>query len=114
MRSGPARFAERGKDQILEQAYPHRGRVLQRLSLYDYMCIVKLKRKRKGAADAWGEVQFDSGWPLSRMWVQALREPGKHAVVCLDGYLSMEFNEEEEQYHRGYVRRVCERPWFPV
>jgi hypothetical protein len=67
------------------------------------MSIVKLKRKGVGGA-AWGEVQFDSAWSLSQIWVQALREPGKHAVVCLDGYLSMDFREEEEQpYYRRYV-----------
>jgi hypothetical protein len=104
---------EAGQRISFVQAYPHRGRVLQGLSLYDYMCIVKLKRKGKGAAVAWGEVQFDGGWPLSRTWVQALRKPGKHAVVCLDGHLSMDFNEEEEQYHRRYVRCACERSWFP-
>lgn len=27
------------------QAYPHRGQILQGLSLYDYMSVVKLKRK---------------------------------------------------------------------
>jgi hypothetical protein len=97
---------EAGQRISFVQAYPYRGRILQQLSLYDYMCIVKLKRKRNGIADAWGEVQFDSGWPLSQTWVQALRKPGKHAVVCLDGYLSMDFNDEEEQHYRRYVRRA--------
>jgi hypothetical protein len=94
---------EAGQKVSFVQAYPHRGRLLQGLSLYDYMSLVKLKRKGKGVA-ARGEVQFDSAWPLSQMWVQVLRKPGKHAVVCLDGYLSMNFHEEEEQvYHRRYV-----------
>lgn len=41
------------------QAYPHRSTVLQKLSLYEYMSVVKLKRKgrRKGARR---ELQFDS------------------------------------------------------
>jgi hypothetical protein len=86
------------------EAYTHRGRILQNLSLYDYLSIVKLKRRGKSAA-GWGELDFDSAWPLSETWVQALRRPGKHAVVCLDGYLSMDFSEEDELYHRRYVRR---------
>jgi hypothetical protein len=47
---------EAGQRIFFVQVYPHRGRVLQRLSFYDYICIVKLKRKGKGAAVAWGEV----------------------------------------------------------
>ena len=84
------------------QAYPHRGRLLQGLSLYDYMSVVKLKRKSKGEAIR-GEVEFDSAWPLSQTWVQALRYPGKYAIVCLDGYLSMNFTEDDELHHRRYV-----------
>jgi hypothetical protein len=85
------------------QAYPHRGGFLQALSLYDYMTMVKLKRKGKVAA-VQGEVEFDSAWPLSQMWVQVLRDSGKDAIVCLDGYLSMDFSEDEESYHRRYVQ----------
>lgn len=85
------------------QAYPHRGRLLQELSLYDYMSVIKLKRKGK-VATVRGEVEFDSAWPLSQVWVQALRDPGKHAVVCLDGYLSMNFSEDDESLHRRYAQ----------
>lgn len=84
------------------QAYPHRGRLLQRLSLYDYMAVVKLKRRGKGAAGR-GEVEFDSAWPLSQTWVQALRKPGEEAIVCLDGYLSMSFSEDDETCYKRYV-----------
>jgi hypothetical protein len=38
------------------QAYPHRGAVLRKLSLYDYVSVVRLKRKRRGRG-ARGEVQ---------------------------------------------------------
>src|SRR5436190_4570564 len=86
------------------QAYPHRGRLLQALSLYDYLSVVKLKRKGKVTATQ-GEVEFDSVWPLSQTWVQVLREPGKHAIVCLDGYLSMDFSEDGELYRR-YVQQT--------
>jgi len=84
------------------QAYPHRGRLLQGLSLYDYISVVKLKRKGKGAAGR-GEVEFDSTWPLSQTWVQALRDPGKPAMVCLDGYLGMDFSEDDQTYYKRYV-----------
>lgn len=84
------------------QAYPHRGRLLQGLSLYDYMSIVKLKRKGKGAG-AWGEVKFDRSWPPSQTWVQALRKPSDNAVVCFDGYLSTDFSDEGEVYHKRYA-----------
>jgi len=38
---------------------------------------------------------------FSAKWVQELRKPGKFAMVCLDGYLSMDFSEEEGQYIEG-------------
>lgn len=89
------------------QAYPHRGEVLGRLSLYDYMSVVRLKRKGRGRRPN-GEVEFDEIWPLSKTWVQALRKPGEHAVVCLDGYLSMDFSEEDEQCYRRYAHELHE------
>jgi hypothetical protein len=45
-------------------------------------------------------VDFDSAWPLSQTWVQVLRDPGRDAIVCLDGYLSMDFSEDDESYYR--------------
>lgn len=92
----------------LVQAYLHCSKILRGLSLYEYMSIVKLKRKGNGAA-TWGEVRFDSGWLLSQTWTQSLRRPGKHAVVCLDGYLSMKFDKEDEIYHRRYVCPILGR-----
>lgn len=62
------------------QAYPHRGTLLRDLSFYDYMSVVKLKRKGKVAA-AREEVEFDCAWSLSQTWVQVLRNPGKEAIV---------------------------------
>lgn len=35
--------------------------------------------------------------------MQVLRRPGKQASVCLDGYLGMNFAEEDEYYSRRYV-----------
>jgi hypothetical protein len=48
------------------QAYPHRGNVLERLSLYNYMSIVKLKRKG-GRRSVWGEMEFEETWPFSNI-----------------------------------------------
>lgn len=90
---------EAGQRISLVEAYPHRGRLLQGLCLYDYMSIVGLKRKSKGAS-GWGEVEFDSAWQPSQTWVQVLRKPGEHAIVCLDGYLGMDFGEDDELYYR--------------
>src|SRR2546421_9099564 len=94
-----------GKKVSLVEAYPYRGRVLQGLSLYDYMSLVQLKRSDKGACGR-GELPFDSVWPLSSMYVQALRKPGEHAVVCFNGYLDMDFSEEDELCYRRYVVTV--------
>ena len=93
---------EAGQKISFLQAYPHRGKLLQGLSLYDYMSVVRLKRKGKVIGRP-GDVEFDSTWPLSRTWMQALRDPGKHAMVCLDGYLSMDFSEDDEMHYRRYV-----------
>jgi len=100
---------ERGRKISFLEAYPHRGGLWQDLSLYDYMSIVRLKRKGKGTG-ARGEVSLDSGWLPSQTWVQVLRRPGEHAVVCLDGYLSMDFSDEEEDglcYRRYVAVRTC-------
>ena len=92
---------ETGRKISFADAYPHRGKILQGLSFYDYMSVVKLKRKRKEVGGS-GEIEFQSTWVFSAKWVQELRKPGKFAMVCLDGYLSMDFSEEEGQYHRRY------------
>ncbi|KAM6514317.1 hypothetical protein FALCPG4_015467 [Fusarium falciforme] len=91
-------LGEDGQRASLLQAYPHRGRLLEGLALYDYMSVVRLKRTGQGVA--WGEIELDSPWPLSRSWVQVLRRPGQHATLCFDGYLGMDFTEEDGSYHR--------------
>lgn len=89
---------EAGQRVSLLQAYPHRGEILRDLSLYDYMSVVQVRRKSSDATGA-REVEFDSSSPLAQRWVQVLRKPGKHAIVCLHGHLSMNFDEEDEAYH---------------
>lgn len=93
-----------GQRATFVQAYPHRGPNLAALSLYDYMSVVKLKRKR-GGNSARGHLEFEEAWPLSKTWAQVLRKPGEHAVVCLDGYLSVDFGEEDERCYRRYGQR---------
>jgi hypothetical protein len=41
-------LGESGQKVSLLQAYPHRGRLLEGLALYDYMSVIKLKRKGQG------------------------------------------------------------------
>jgi hypothetical protein len=92
-----------GQRVSLLQAYPHRGRLLQELSLYDYMSVVRLKR-RGGTEGGRGLAELDSSWPPSRKWVQVIGKPGKHVVICLDGYLSMEFGDEDDRWYRRCVQ----------
>ncbi|KAJ6436875.1 Endonuclease/exonuclease/phosphatase [Purpureocillium lavendulum] len=84
------------------EAYQHRGDLLRGLCLYDYISLVRLKRiSNEERCAAWGEVPFEDGWAPGRHWVQVLRRPGKQATVCLDGYLSKDFaNDDEESCHR--------------
>ncbi|KAM4061035.1 hypothetical protein HRG_012950 [Hirsutella rhossiliensis] len=71
---------EAGERISFAEAYHHRGHVLRGLCLYDYVSLVRLQRVGKdGCSGAWGE----------------------HAVVCLDGHLSKDFEQDdEEQCHR--------------
>ncbi|KJZ69379.1 hypothetical protein HIM_11240 [Hirsutella minnesotensis 3608] len=97
----------------LVEAYRHRGELLRGLCLYDYASLVRLRRDGGGGGGgsaAWGEVPFEAGWASGKDWVQALRRPGKGAGVRLDGYLSKEFGEEdEESCHRRCVSREWSR-----
>ncbi|KJZ68006.1 hypothetical protein HIM_12602 [Hirsutella minnesotensis 3608] len=92
---------EAGQRISFAEAYHHRGDVLRGLCLYDYVSLVRLQRLGKdGSSGAWGEVPFESGWAPGKHWVQVLRRPGKHAVVCFDGYLSKAFDQDDESCHR--------------
>src|SRR4051812_12292021 len=64
------------------------------------------RRKSGGGATPWEEVEFSSDRPASQTWTQMLQRPGKHAFVCLDGFLSMNFSEEDEMYHRRCSGKV--------
>ncbi|KID81371.1 PIF1 protein [Metarhizium guizhouense ARSEF 977] len=92
------------------EAYCHRGDVLRRLCLYDYVSLVRLKRIDRDERQAtWGEVPFESGWAPGRGWVQVIRRPGKQAIVCLDGYLSKDFDDDDEDscYRRAAVQHLA-------
>lgn len=56
---------EVGQKISFAKAYHYGGEVLRGLCLYDYMSLVKLKRKSSSRL-AWGEVPFDTGWSFSR------------------------------------------------
>ncbi|XP_044715322.1 PIF1-like helicase domain-containing protein [Hirsutella rhossiliensis] len=101
---------EAGERISFAEAYHHRGHVLRGLCLYDYVSLVRLQRVGKeGCSGAWGEVPFESGWEAGRDWVQVLRRPGKHAVVCLDGYLSKDFEQDDEEsgHRRAAVQHLA-------
>ncbi|KAM4063484.1 PIF1-like helicase [Hirsutella rhossiliensis] len=106
---------EAGERISFAEAYHHRGNVLRGLCLYDYVSLVRLQRVGKdGCSGAWGEVAFESGWVAGKDWVQVLRRPGKHAVVCLDGYLSKDFEEDDEGscHRRSAVQHLALfTPW---
>ncbi|KAM4061029.1 AAA domain-containing protein [Hirsutella rhossiliensis] len=92
------------------EAYRHRGDVLRGLCLYDYVSLVRLKRNERDEGPAgWGEVPFESGWAPGGRWAQVLRRPGKQATVCLDGYLSKDFDEDDEGscYRRAAVQHLA-------
>ncbi|KAM4062438.1 PIF1 protein [Hirsutella rhossiliensis] len=97
------------------EAYRHRGGLLQGLCLYDYASLVRLKRNGGGAEGcaAWGEIPFNESWAPGKDWAQVLRRPGKGASVRLDGYLSKEFGEEDEEscHRRAAVQHLA---LFPV
>jgi hypothetical protein len=85
-----------GQRATFVQVYPYRSPCLAALPLYNYMSVVKIRRRRRGSSSR-GVVEFDEAWPLSETWVQVLRKPGEHAAICLDGYLDMDFGDEDER-----------------
>lgn len=90
------------------EAYHHRGQLLRDLCLYDYVSIVRLKRRddrKEELAAAWGEVPFEDSWSPGRGWIQVVRRPGKQATVCLDGYLSKDLSKADDDgaCYRRYV-----------
>ncbi|KID83958.1 arrestin domain-containing protein [Metarhizium guizhouense ARSEF 977] len=86
---------EAGRRLSYIEAYSHRGACLRQLCLYDYMSLVIVRRRPPKRA-AWGEIPFQAGSPFAREWIQVLRRPGQRAVVCIDGFLSVDFNEKIE------------------
>ncbi|KAM4056481.1 ATP-dependent DNA helicase PIF1 [Hirsutella rhossiliensis] len=70
---------EAGERISFAEAYHHRGNVLRGLCLYDYVSLVRLQRVGKDGCSG-------------------IEAAGKHAVVCLDGYLSKDFEEDDEDH----------------
>ncbi|KAM4067436.1 AAA domain-containing protein [Hirsutella rhossiliensis] len=86
------------------EAYHHRGHVLRGLCLYDYVSLVRLQRVGKAGCSG-----GSGGWVAGKDWVQVLRRPGKYAVVCLDGYLSKDFEQDDEEsaHRRAAVQHLA-------
>lgn len=96
---------EHGRQRItLLDAYPHRGLALERLCLYDYMALVQLKPKTAQALRRDPEIPLDSDWLPSIKWTQSLRRANEDAVVCINGYLSMDFTADEDSEGPSYRR----------
>ena len=53
-------------------------------------------RRRSAKKAVLGEIPFETGFASANEWVQVLQRPGMHAVVCLDGFLSLDFDEEQK------------------
>ncbi|OAQ57976.1 ATP-dependent DNA helicase PIF1 [Purpureocillium lilacinum] len=101
---------EAGQRISFAETYHHRGDVLRGLCLYDYVSLVRLQPVGKdGSPGTWGEVPFENGWATGKDWVQVLRRPGKHAVVCLDGYLSKDFGQDDDEsaHRRAAVQHLA-------
>ncbi|KAM4063277.1 PIF1-like helicase [Hirsutella rhossiliensis] len=110
-RAGRDVVEEAGPRIPLVEAYRHRGELLQRLCLYDYTSLIRLRRAG-GSADSragWGEIPLAEGCAAGKGWVQVLRRPGKAATVRLDGYLSKEFSKEDEEscHRRAAVQHLA-------
>lgn len=100
---------ESGRQISRVEAYTHRGELLKDMCLYDYMSVISLRRKNN-ERNIWGEIPFanDDRSKLTG-YTQVLRRPGKHAIVCLDGYLSMDFNDaEDDKCFKRYAERLLE------
>ena len=46
--------------------------------------------------------EFENNEAWAFLNVSSLRRPGGHAIVCLDSYLSMNFDEEDEVCHKWW------------
>ncbi|KAM4061443.1 PIF1-like helicase [Hirsutella rhossiliensis] len=59
----------------------------------------------------WRHLRQESGTAVADVSVDesVLRRPGKHAVVCLDGYLSKDFEQDDEEsgYRRAAVQHLA-------
>ncbi|KAM4064054.1 AAA domain-containing protein [Hirsutella rhossiliensis] len=92
------------------EAYRHRGGLLQGLCLYDYASLVRLKRNGGGAEGcaAWGEIPFNESWAPGRTG-RKCSDGRVRASVRLDGYLSKEFGEEDEEscHRRAAVQHLA-------
>lgn len=59
------------------------------------MSVVSIKRK-SSTKGVWGEILFAENYSAFDGYAQVLRRPGKHSIVCFDGYLSVDLNKVED------------------
>ncbi|PVH90605.1 hypothetical protein DM02DRAFT_607276, partial [Periconia macrospinosa] len=73
----------------------------------DEAVILEHSGQKTTFVQAYPHREFEECWPLSKTWAQVLRKRREHAVVCLDGYLSMDFGEEDESDRRAAVQHLA-------
>ncbi|KAJ4175598.1 hypothetical protein NW759_017653, partial [Fusarium solani] len=116
--NGNGNGAEAGAERVLVgsdgkklpyiEAYHHRGEVLQTLCFYDYVSLVTLQRIDSSPKEL-VKIEFERNWKPGRDWVQVLRPPGKYAVLCINGFLDMDFDIDSntDKYRRAAVQHLA-------
>ncbi len=98
---------EAGQRVTLVQAYPHRGVVLHGLCLYDYMSIVKLKRKAESSVDR-GQIPLDERLAAGRKRGYRLCGSQANTPPCAwMASLSMDFAGRRRAVLSSQVRRFA-------
>lgn len=77
------------------EAYGHRGSLLGEVCLYCYMTLLVVRR-RSAKKGLWGDIPFEADFAYAKERAQVLPRSGMHAVVCLDGFLHLYFNERQK------------------
>ncbi|KAK8121490.1 Helitron helicase-like domain at N-terminus-domain-containing protein [Apiospora kogelbergensis] len=83
------------------EAYRCRGRVLEGLCFYEYLCFLELKKK-ESAGKGPRFVPFPATALTCAGWVEKLRLPGKASYPVLDGRLTDHLDEQDEKVVKWY------------
>ena len=84
------------------EVYRCRGRVLEGLCFYEYLCFLELKKK-ESAGKGPRFVPFPATALTCAGWVEKLRLPGKASYPVLDGRLTDHLDEQDEKVVKWYV-----------